>query len=143
MLGAKKFFSELTALLNKRVFVRTSQGRNYEGVLLGFETQNFHLCLGDAKDDSGNVYPRVFISGNAVVELLTKEELIDLRELARRIEKVFPHMVSYNEDARIIIVMNKVKVTEEGVVEGSGPIAERVRKVFEEYMAEKKARSVT
>ena len=46
-------------------------------------------------------------------------------------------MVKYYEEARVIVVANRVKVTEEGVVEGTGPIAERVRKIYEEYVAEK------
>jgi len=141
MPSTKKFFSELAALLNKRVIVRTVQGHSYEGVLLGFDANNLHVCLKDVKDEKGSLYPRVFILGGVIGEILSKEELIDLKELAQRIERVFPHMVSYYEDARVIVVMNKVKVTEEGVVEGSGPIAERVRKIFEEYITEKRARS--
>ncbi|MCK4669039.1 Lsm family RNA-binding protein, partial [Candidatus Bathyarchaeota archaeon] len=35
-----------------------------------------------------------------------------------------------------IWVMNKVKVTEKGVVEGSGLAADRVQKVYEHFMGE-------
>ena len=38
------------------------------------------------------------------------------------------------EDARIIQVLNKVKVSEKGV-DGTGPVADRVRAVFDEFMA--------
>jgi len=33
--------------------------------------------------------------------------------------------------------MDKVKVTEKGVVEGTGPAAERVQKVYDQFTSEK------
>jgi hypothetical protein len=38
-------------------------------------------------------------------------------------------MVKLYEDKGFIWVMEKIKVTEKGVTEGSGPIAERVQRV--------------
>jgi hypothetical protein len=35
--------------------------------------------------------------------------------------------------------MDKVKLTEKGVIEGSGPAADRVQKVYELFMSEVKA----
>jgi hypothetical protein len=45
-------------------------------------------------------------------------------------------MVKLYEDKGFIWVMEKVKVTEKGVVEGSGPAAERVQKVYEQFISE-------
>ncbi len=47
-------------------------------------------------------------------------------------------MVDVYQDKGFIWVMNKVKVTEKGVVEGSGPAAERVNRVYEHFMSEVK-----
>ncbi|MCD6096637.1 MAG: Lsm family RNA-binding protein [Thermoprotei archaeon] len=139
--ATRKFHSELNSLLNRKVFIRTINGKTYEGVLLGYDDRSLHVCLGDVKDEKGVEYTRVIISGNVISEILSQERLIDLRELAERIERVFPHMVKYIEDAKVILVMDRIKVTEDGVVEGSGPAAERVRKIYEEYVMEKKSRS--
>ena len=48
-------------------------------------------------------------------------------------------MVKLYEDKGFIWVMDKVKLTEKGVVEGSGPAAERVHKVYEQFISEAKA----
>jgi hypothetical protein len=37
--------------------------------------------------------------------------------------------------------MDKVKLTENGVVEGSGPAAERVQKVYEQFIGEVKGKA--
>jgi hypothetical protein len=48
-------------------------------------------------------------------------------------------MVKLYEDKGFIWVMDKVKLTEHGVSEGSGPAADRVQKVFEQFIAEIKS----
>ena len=45
-------------------------------------------------------------------------------------------MVKLHEDLGVIVVMDKVRITKDGVVEGSGPAAERARKVYEEFVRE-------
>ena len=45
-------------------------------------------------------------------------------------------MVKLYDDKGFIWVMDKVKLTEKGVVEGSGPAADRVQKVYEQFMSE-------
>ena len=48
-------------------------------------------------------------------------------------------MVKLYEDKGFIWVMDKVKLTEKGVMEGSGPAADRVQKVYDTFMSEAKA----
>jgi hypothetical protein len=50
--------------------------------------------------------------------------------------KVFPTLVKLYEDKGFIWVMDKIKVTEKGVIEGSGPAAERVQKVYDQFISE-------
>jgi hypothetical protein len=45
-------------------------------------------------------------------------------------------MVNLYEEAGVIVVMDRIRVTEKGIAEGSGPAAERVKKVFDEFMKE-------
>ena len=73
-----------------------------------------------------------------MAEIFTVEKPFDLKALAERLEKVFPTMVRLYEDKGFIWVMDKVKLTEKGVVEGSGPAAERVQRVYELFMGEAK-----
>ena len=96
------------------------------------------LCQYD--DETGQVAHRVFLNGNVVAQILSTEKAFDLKALATRLEKVFPTMVKLYEDKGFIWVMDKVKLTEKGVVEGSGPAAERVQRVYEHFISEAKAR---
>ena len=69
-------------------------------------------------------------------EVFTVEKPFDLKALSERLEKVFPTMVRLYEDKGFIWVMDKVKLTEKGVAEGSGPAAERVQKVYDLFIKE-------
>ncbi|HDD42598.1 MAG TPA: small nuclear ribonucleoprotein (Sm), partial [Nitrososphaeria archaeon] len=55
---------------------------------------------------------------------------------AERLSRVFPNMVRYIKEADVILVMDRIRVTKDGVVEGTGPAAERVKKVYEEWLSE-------
>jgi small nuclear ribonucleoprotein (snRNP)-like protein len=134
----RKFFTEITALAEKTVIVSTTAGKTFSGTLIGINPDTLSLCLGDAKDEEGKNLHRVFLNGNVVAQILTVERPFDIKALADRLEKVFPTMVRLYEDKGFIWVMEKVKVTEKGVVEGSGPAAERVQKVYDQFVSEVK-----
>jgi small nuclear ribonucleoprotein (snRNP)-like protein len=137
----RKYFSEITALADKNVVVITAAGKKLSGILLGINPDTMSLCLADAKDEEGKVLHRVFLNGNSVAQILSVEKPFDLKALADRLEKVFPTMVKLYEDKGFIWVMDKVKVTEKGIVEGSGPAAERVEKVFVQFKGEAKGKT--
>jgi small nuclear ribonucleoprotein (snRNP)-like protein len=137
----RKYFTEITALADKNVVVMTAAGKKLSGILLGINPDTMSLCLAEAKDEEGKVLHRVFLNGNSVTQILSVEKPFDLKALAGRLEKVFPTMVKLYEDKGFIWVMDKVKVTEKGVVEGSGPAAERVEKVFVQFMGEAKGKA--
>jgi len=131
----RKLVVELASLVDKNVEVRTTTGRVYSGKLYTVDPSSFNICLADARDNEGNTYSRVFIYSHAVSEILVREMILDLEKLAERLEKVFPHMVKYYEDARVIVVMDRIRVSEKGV-EGEGPLAEKVKRIYEEFIAE-------
>jgi len=137
----RKYFSEITALADKNVIVITAAGKKLSGILLGINPDTMSLCLAEAKDEEGKALHRVFLNGNSVTQILSVEKPFDLKALSGRLEKVFPTMVKLYEDKGFIWVMDKVKVTEKGVVEGSGPAAERVEKVFVQFMGEAKGKA--
>ena len=135
----RKFFTEITALVDKNVIVITTTEKTYSGTLIGINPDTLSLCLAEAKDQEGKTLHRVFLNGNIVAQILSVEKPFDIKSLADRLEKVFPTMVKLYEDKGFIWVMDKVKVTEKGVAEGSGPAAERVQKVYEQFISEAKA----
>jgi small nuclear ribonucleoprotein (snRNP)-like protein len=134
----RKYFTEVSALADKNVIVITASGKKFTGSLLGINPDDLSLCLSEAKDEEGRIMHRIFLNGNIVAEIFTVEKPFDLKALAERLEKVFPTMVRLYEDKGFIWVMDKVKLTEKGVVEGSGPAAERVQRVYELFMGEAK-----
>lgn len=135
----RKFFTEVAALIEKTVIVTTTTGKTFTGTLLGINPDSLSLAVGEAKDEAGQVSHRVFINGNVVAQILSTEKSFDLRALATRLEKVFPTMVKLYEDKGFVWIMDKVKLTEKGVVEGSGPAAERVQRVYEQFISESKS----
>jgi small nuclear ribonucleoprotein (snRNP)-like protein len=137
----RKFFTEVSALADKNVIVVTASGKKFSGNLLGINPDTLSLCLSEAKDEDGKILHRVFVNGNTVSQILTVEKPFDMKALADRLEKVFPTMVRLYEDKGFIWVMDKVKITEKGVVEGSGPAAERVQKVYDQFMGEAKGKT--
>jgi len=133
------FFKELTALLGSRIEVNTDIGKSYNGILKGFDRNTLSVVLADAKDNQGTYYHRIFIRGEKINEIIKAEEPFDIKGLYLELEKIFPPgEVEFFEDSRIIRVLKKVRVTEDGV-EGEGPLADRIRQVYDKYILEKKA----
>lgn len=133
----RKFKQELFSLINRNVTVKTTYGKEYSGILSSIDVETMSLCLISVEKE-GEPAQKIIINGAAVLQILSKEKPFDLHALAERLERVFPRMVKLIEEAGVIVVMDKVRVTEKGVIEGSGPIAERVQKVYEEFIKEYK-----
>ncbi len=125
---------EITAQLQKMITVVTSDGKNYTGLLSGVDSHSLNLCLTEAKDDSGRVVNKLFLNGSNVVQIFSTEKAFNLQALGDRLERVFPRMVRINEGAGIIVVMDRIRVSEKGIIEGTGPAAERVQKVYDEFV---------
>ena len=134
----RKLSTEIAALVDKPVTVNTTTGKKFVGKLIGINLDNLSLCIAEAKDETGVTFRRIFLNGHVVAQITSTEKPFGLKALATRLEKVFPTMVKLYEDQGFIWVMDKVKLTEKGVVEGSGPAAERVQKVYEIFMSEVK-----
>ncbi len=133
----RKFMEELSVLLQKTVTVQTASGKSYTGILSGVDANTMNICLSNARDETGQPIHKLFLNGQTVLQILSIEKPFDLRSLAERLERVFPRMVKTIEEAGVIVVMDKIRITEKGIIEGSGPAAERVQKVYEEFMKER------
>ncbi len=132
----RKFLLDLAELLERPVVIITKDGKTFEGVLSGFDHPSLNISLLDVKV-SNKTYPKVIIKGDVIAEIIAKEKpLFDAREFARILERYFPNLVKVYEETGIVVIGEKIKVTEKGV-EGVGPIADRVRKLFNDYIESK------
>jgi small nuclear ribonucleoprotein (snRNP)-like protein len=136
----RNFYGEVGSLLDKTVMVITVDGKKYTGTLSGIDPDTLSLSISDAKDEKGTAVHKMFLNGKTVGQIFTIEKPFDLKALSERLEKVFPTMVKLYEDQGFIWVMEKIKVTEKGVIEGSGPIAERVIRVYNLFTKEAAAK---
>ncbi|MCD6464865.1 Lsm family RNA-binding protein [Candidatus Bathyarchaeota archaeon] len=134
----RRFVIEVSSLVDKTVSVVTVDGKTYTGTLVGINPESLSLCLSEAKNQEGQTIPKIVLSGSRVAEILSTEKPFDLRGLAERLERVFPRMVKLYEKEGFIWVMDRIKVTQDGVVEGSGPAAERVQRVYRQFLQETK-----
>lgn len=129
------FNKELADLKGKYITIVTTTGKIYNGLLKAWNPDTFDICIANAKE-AKNSYFKVFLRGPIISEILIMEQPFDLQGLADELQErlnLLPADVKLFEDARIIQVLNKVKVSEKGV-DGTGPVADRVRAVFESFM---------
>jgi len=119
-------------MLNRRVRISLTSGVEVEGILLGFN-DNLDMVLGDVALPGNKKIPRMIVMRHMISTVSLTEERLELRELAKMLEKYFPGMVRYVEEANIILVGDRIRVTEAGV-EGSGPLAKRVKEIFDEFL---------
>jgi small nuclear ribonucleoprotein (snRNP)-like protein len=132
----RKFSEELALLLQKAIVVETNSGKRYTGILSGVDTDTLTVCISDCTDESGKIAHKLFITGRSIAQMYSVERPFALQALADRLERVFPRMVRVVEGAGVIVVMDKIRLGEKGLIEGSGPAAERVQRVYEEFMKE-------
>lgn len=133
-----RFFGEYTKMLNSRVKVITNT-KMYDGALIGYDRDTMSICLKDATDNEGIVHSKIVIYGRTIHEIIETKKAFDLKRLAEDLQSLFPRgEVKLDTEADAIIVLNKIKVTEKGV-QGSGPLAERVRNVYDKFIEQMEA----
>ena len=129
------FNKELADLKGKYITIVTTSGKTFNGLLKSWNPDTFDICIANVKE-AKNSYFKVFLRGPVISEILIMEQPFNLQGLANEIKdrlSLLDADVKLFEDARIIQVLNKVKVSEKGV-EGTGPVADRVRAVFESFI---------
>jgi len=76
------------------------------------------------------------LTGSIIAKIMATDRPFNLDGLRERLERVFPNMVQYFAEAGVIVVMNKIRVNETGVIEGVGLTAEKVRDIYNRFIAE-------
>ncbi len=125
----------MVGMVGRRVSVTTGDGRQYQGDLLGID-EKLNLILGSVTGAGENSL-KVLLNGTFVKEIVLLEKPFDLRALNERLSRAFPGMTKLREDIGAIIVMDTIKVTEKGVVEGMDRLsATRVKQIYDEFARE-------
>ena len=138
MMPASILNRELNSILNKEVIVEFKDGSKVRGILKAIDPSTLNIAVGDIVVGRDK-YKLIVYRGELIKAIYIREREISLSELRRRLEKVFPRMVEYRASDKALIVMNKIKVTENGVFGEPGPIYNRVKKVYDEYLEEIKS----
>jgi small nuclear ribonucleoprotein (snRNP)-like protein len=137
MMALRAFQSELNHIINTEVIVELKNGQKIRGTLKAISPDNLAIILGNVYL-GGDHYDAIVLSGDTISAIYVKREKIDLDELRDMLEKVFPRMVNYRRDQGVIIVMDRIRVTESGVEGERGPVYDRVKKIFDEFMSKKR-----
>jgi small nuclear ribonucleoprotein (snRNP)-like protein len=131
----RKFGEESIQFLGKKISIETSDKKTYSGTLIGIN-EKLDIILEDLETSSGII--KMIINGSFIKEIRLMEKPFDLKALADRFSRVFPGLVKLREDVRAIIVMDKIKVTQNGIEEGTGLAADRIKTIYDEFIRETK-----
>lgn len=133
----REFNKHISSALNQMCKVELEfEHRYYIGRLVGVDMATLSLCLESVKDEKNNKIDKIFIRGNSWTTLQTIGEPFPMEKLLERLKKILPgEEITLNDDNTIHLLGGKLKISEKGV-DGRGPTAERVQKVFESFVQE-------
>ncbi len=131
----RRFGDELNSFVGKSVSVVTADGKEYAGTLTGVD-EDLSVILDHLSGAGDNVF-KMAINGSNVREIRLTAKPYDFKALGERLNRSFPGLVQVREDIGVIIVMDKIKVTDKGV-EGTGLAADKARTIYDEYVRENK-----
>jgi small nuclear ribonucleoprotein (snRNP)-like protein len=132
---ARKFGEEIIQFVGKKVSVETSDQKIFNGTLTGID-EKLDVVLVNVEGGQGIL--KLILNGSFVKDIKLMEKPFDFKALSERLSRVFPGLVKIREDVGAIIVMDKIKVTQTGIEEGSGLAADRVKAIYDEFMRETK-----
>ncbi|MFX1337679.1 MAG: Lsm family RNA-binding protein [Promethearchaeota archaeon] len=132
-MSMRQYNTELGLLVDKIVKVYLDDDKFFVGQLKGV-SEDSNLILVNVKNEKKKSFPKLLVKSSYYNYVSLEEEPFPMQALADRIAKIFsPGHVDLKEDQNVISILNgKIIVDEEGV-RGSGPSADRVRKIFEQF----------
>ena len=131
---ARKFGEETFQFIGKKVSVETSDEIVYNGILSAIDDK-LDIVLNNVE---GQGILKIILNGSFVKKIKLLEKPFDFKALSDRISRVFPGLVKIRDDVGAIIVMDKIKLTQAGIEEGSGLAADRVKAIYEDFIKETK-----
>ncbi|MCK5265216.1 MAG: Lsm family RNA-binding protein [Candidatus Thorarchaeota archaeon] len=133
----RSFNCELASVVGSTIEVATKDGKTFSGTLKGIDQNTLSIVMADVVDlkDNSSI-PKMFIYGDSIISFAVAEKEISIEGLAKELEKTFPPGgIQFYPDTGVIVVMNKIRITPEGV-DGSGPLYERVAAIADDWLKE-------
>ncbi len=132
-MSIRQYNTELGMLIDKIVKVYLDKEKFFVGQLKGV-SEDSNLILVNAKNEKNKPFPKLFIRSTFYNYVSLEEEPFPMVALAERIATIFSKgHVNYIEDQNIISILNGKIIVDENEVRGTGPSAERVKKIFEQF----------
>ncbi len=146
----KQAYTQQSAqFLDKYVGIIKKDGKIFRGDLVAFHPEYLNCILSKAKcEGEDQEYHRILISGADITGIYLEEAPFDLAGLAEEIRSTFRQKgsVELYEESGLIVVLGRVRVREDGVsaMEGEegGPMVDRVRAIYNNFVAKQKAKKV-
>ena len=132
-MSLRQYNTELGTLIDKIVKVYLEKDRFFVGQLKGI-SEDSNLILINVKNEKNKAFPKIMIRSSYYHYVTVEEEPFPMQGLADRIATIFSKgHVNYIEDQNIISILNgKIIVNEDGV-RGTGPSADCVKKIYEQF----------
>ena len=132
-MSLRQYNMELGLLIDKIVKVYLDKDKFFVGQLKGV-SEDSNLILINAKNEKNKPFPKLFIRSIFYNFVSLEEEPFPMKALADRIATIFTKgHVNYIEDQNIISILNGKIIVDENEVRGSGPSADRVKKIFDQF----------
>lgn len=132
-MSLREYNTELGLLVGKIVKVYLDEDKFFVGQLKGL-SEDSNLILLNAKNEKNKSFPKILIKSSYYNYISVEEEPFPMKALADRIATIFSKgHVNYIEDQNIISILNGKIIVDENGVRGSGPSAERVMKIYEQF----------
>jgi small nuclear ribonucleoprotein (snRNP)-like protein len=132
-MSLRQYNTELGLLLDKIVKVYLEKDKFFVGQLKGV-SEDSNLILVNAKNEKNKDFPKLLIRSNFYNFVSVEEEPFPMQALADRIATIFSKgHVNYIEDQNIISILNGKIIVDENGVRGTGPSADRVKKIYEQF----------
>lgn len=130
----RQYNTELGSLVDKVVKIYIDDSKFFVGQLKGI-SEDSNLILVNAKNEKSKSFPKLLIQRSAYKYLSVEEEPFPMEALADRISKIFTKgHVNYIPEQDIISILGGKIIVDEDGVRGTGPSADKVRKIFEHFV---------
>lgn len=132
-MSIRQYNTELGTLIDKIVKVYIDKDKFFVGQLKGI-SEDSNLILVNVKNEKSKVFPKLFIRNNFYNFVSLEEEPFPMVAPASVLAIFSKGHVNYIEDQNIISILSgKIVVSQEGV-KGEGPSADRVRKIYDQFI---------
>jgi len=133
-MSLRQYNTEIGSLIDKVVKVYLDDDKFFVGLLKGISEES-NLILDNVKNEKNKTFPKLLVRSSFYNYVTLEDEPFPMQALADRISKIFSKgHVNYIPEQNVISILNgKIVVNEDGV-RGDGPSAERVKKIYEQFV---------